>query len=206
MLQHALAGFQDTHGPLGPPARGFWAGRAKRGMRPATGGEWGFQVALAGLSFFLPGRSFPGEEREGHDSGGNCVSQGPEGRCSRTCETCLRDARGRGQPGSPGRLQAPITRPCIRAIRDANKVVAGGLTLRIPTPAFLVLLPASFYLADPSSVAAETRVAAQMPTEPDRYSKCGPDGRQQGVVRSVGTGPGRPLQTGAAAAQPRLTA
>lgn len=66
-------------------------------------------------------------------------------------------------------------------------MVAGGPALRIPTPeqkASLPLILASFYLADPLPIVAESRVAAQMPTESDRYGEWEPGGRQQGVVGS----------------------
>lgn len=85
-------------------------------------------------------------------------------------------------------MAAWVTGPCIRTIRDSNKMVAGRpAALRIPTPeqkASLPLIPASFYLADPLPIATESRVAAQMPTEPDRYGEWEPGGRQQGVVGS----------------------
>lgn len=48
-------------------------------------GVVGMEGGLPGsLSCFLPGKSFPGEESRGHDSGGNYLSQGTEGRDSRT--------------------------------------------------------------------------------------------------------------------------
>lgn len=52
------------------------------------------------------------------------------------------------------------------------------------TGASLALIPASFHLGDLPTAAAETQVAAQMPTKLGRYGECGPDGRQQGVVES----------------------
>lgn len=77
--------------------------------------------------------------------------------------TCLRHARGTGQARSLGRLQAPITWPCARAIRDSNNVVPRGLAFGVPTAvprASVTPIPASFYLADSLCVAAKTRLAA----------------------------------------------
>lgn len=88
-----------------------------------------------------------------------------------TCGTCLRDARGRGQPGSPGRLQAPIPGPESELSETQTRWWLQGWHSGCPlqyTRGSVALIPASFHLADTLSVVAKTRVAAQMPTEPDR--------------------------------------
>lgn len=102
--------------------------------------------------------------------------------------TCLRHARGTGKARSLGSFRPPLPGPAPELSETRTTWWQEGWHLGCPLQyqmTSVTLIPASFYLAGSLCVAAKTRLAAQVPTEPDGYGKSGPDVRQQGVVGSV---------------------